>query len=219
MRTVSRLARLCGLLGLLLVVVAFVFLAVGPRTGRYRTMTVLTASMRPTHPAGSVIVASPIPSSEVRVGDVITYRIPVEDRRIVTHRVVEVVEPGVVRTKGDANNAPDAWTARLTGGTTWKVRGGIPALGFALGALQNRTARAGSLMLAPMALAFVWLRDIWRRPEALPSAVAAASPLATTSRLALDRSALIVAAWALGSGLLALESRNKRAGFARQRHA
>lgn len=219
MKTATRLARLCGLAGLLLVLVAFVFLAVGPRTGRYRTMTVLTASMRPTHPAGSVIVSVPVPSSSVRVGDVITYRIPVEDRRIVTHRVVEVVEPGVVRTKGDANNTPDAWTARLTGATVWKVRGGVPALGFALGALQNRAARAGSLMLAPLALAFVWLRDIWRRPDASPLPAATASPLATPARLALDRSALVMAVWVLGSGLLALESRNRRSGSTRPRHA
>ncbi len=48
----------------------------------------------------------------------ITYRIPAEDRRIVTHRIVEIEVAGerpVVVTKGDANRNPDPWVAHLKG--------------------------------------------------------------------------------------------------------
>ncbi|MEW6473982.1 MAG: signal peptidase I [Actinomycetota bacterium] len=96
-----------GLAGVSLV--AFGFVGLGPHTGRYRTLTVLSGSMRPTMPEGSVAIVIPVPPAEIRPGDVITYNIPVGDRRVVTHRVVEIVEGGdhpVVRTQGDANAAP-----------------------------------------------------------------------------------------------------------------
>ncbi|MDX6226597.1 MAG: hypothetical protein QOE64_2973, partial [Frankiales bacterium] len=44
----------CTLLAaMLLGVLGFLFLGVGPRTGTYRTVTMLTGSMRPTYPVGS----------------------------------------------------------------------------------------------------------------------------------------------------------------------
>ena len=154
---------------LLIVVVAFAALfavGVGPRTGKYRTMTVLSNSMRPTYPTGSVVFVKPIKRSDVRVGDAITYRIPVEDRRIVTHRVVEIVERGeapVVRTKGDGVNQPDPWLAQLKTDPAWKVFFGVPYLGYVLHALRSTAAIRQALLYAvPVLLALVWLVDIWR---------------------------------------------------------
>lgn len=154
----------CSLLLLLLV-------GLGPRTGAYRTVTVLTGSMAPTMPVGAVVVSTPSPLEDVRVGDVITYRIPVEDRRVVTHRVVEVVRPGphpVVRTRGDANAAPDPWTAELKGDRVWRARLTIPRLGLLLEDLRQPWVRRLLLMAVPLALAGLWLKDIWRRKEELP---------------------------------------------------
>src|SRR5438067_5027086 len=92
-------------------------LGLGPRTGRYRTMTVLSGSMRPGMPEGSVVVLVPEPARRVRRGQVIAYNVPVDDHHVVAHRIVEVITPGpqpVIRTKGDANPTPDPWTATLT---------------------------------------------------------------------------------------------------------
>jgi signal peptidase len=43
-----------------------------------------------------------------------------------------------VRTKGDANEAPDAWTAVLNGPDQARVEHHIPYLGYVYMALSNR---------------------------------------------------------------------------------
>lgn len=142
---------------------------VGPQTGKYRVMTVLTGSMRPSFPEGSLIVQTPLPVRRVQVGDVITYRIPMDDRRIVTHRVVEIVEPGqfpVIRTQGDANNTPDPWLARLEGDSTWQVRAGVPKAGYLFQWLRQPAAQRLTQFLIPALLAVLWLRHIWRAQPA-----------------------------------------------------
>lgn len=159
-------------LAVVLSVLTLLVLGVGPHTGAYRPVTVLTQSMQPTMPAGSVVLVTPVDASTVRVGDVITYRIPVKDRRVVTHRVVEVVERGsapVVRTKGDAANAVDGWTTRLAAGPVWKVRMSVPYLSFGLRALQQPDVRRVTVIVLPGLLALSMLVQIWsggsrRRP-------------------------------------------------------
>ncbi len=77
---------------------------------------------------------TPMPASELETGDVLMYRVPVEDRRVVAHRVVEIVEAGdqpVVRTKGDPNNGPDSWVARLETEPLWRVQAAVPYAGYA----------------------------------------------------------------------------------------
>lgn len=141
------------------------FLGLGPRTGAYRAVTVLTASMGEFAPAGSVLISTPVPSTSVAVGDVITYRIPVGDHRVVTHRVVEVVEGGdapVVRTRGDANDTPDPWLARLAPGPVWKGRFAVPGAGFAVSWLRQPWLQALLVRAVPLLLAVAWLRTIWR---------------------------------------------------------
>jgi len=152
-----------------LVAIALVALAVvglGPHAGRYRTLTVLSGSMRPTIPPGSVVVVTPLPPADIRPGDVITSRIPVDDRRVISHRVVEVVERGdhpVVRTRGDANPAPDPWLARLETDPAWRVRAAVPALGYVLHAVRTFPLRPVLLWVSPALLLVVWLSRIHRR--------------------------------------------------------
>lgn len=207
------------LLGLVLgafAVLAVVTLGLGPRFGGYRVMTVLTASMRPSMPEGSLIVQTPVPLDRVAVGDVITYRIPVDDRRIVTHRVVEVVAGGdrpVVRTKGDANNAPDTWLARLEGSRTWKVRFAVPRAGYVVQALRQPLAQRLTLLAVPFVLALVWLRDIWvprDRPQTSSPAAAPTPPIAP-ARPVLGRWRAVVALSALGAlAVLDRQARTER---------
>ncbi|MBW3578973.1 MAG: signal peptidase I [Actinobacteria bacterium] len=166
----ARLAvRLIGVTATAAVATLFLAVGVGPLTGRYLPYTVLTSSMSPTMPAGSVAFVVPVDAEDLRVGDVITYRIPVEDRRVVTHRIVEIVEPGpepTIVTKGDANDAPDAWSAKLVGGEAWRAVGAVPYLGFALRALRHPTVITISRTVLPALTAVVWLANIWwRRPH------------------------------------------------------
>ena len=72
----------------------------------YSVMTVLTGSMYPELPIGTLVVMGPVEDHDIQVGDVITFIR--NDRRTITHRVVEVRQdhqntgrPGF-QTKGDA---------------------------------------------------------------------------------------------------------------------
>lgn len=164
-RVLFMVARWAARVTVVLATVLFLVVAIGPHTGRYRTLTVLSASMRPTVPAGSVVVVTPIPVADIAVGDIITYAAPVADASVVTHRVIEVVAPGAVRTRGDANNAPDPWVAQLRGTTAWKVRTDVPAVGYVLSALRGPVARVLTLGTTTALGVLFGLRAIWRRPS------------------------------------------------------
>lgn len=99
------------LLALLLVLVVAVLL---PRAAGATPYAVLTSSMAPTYPAGTLVVVRPVDVDDVAVGDVITYQIESGESAVVTHRVISVgarmSDPAerVLRTQGDANTVPDA---------------------------------------------------------------------------------------------------------------
>jgi signal peptidase I len=80
----------------------------GSRMG-WTTHVVVSGSMEPVLPVGSVIVTRLVEVAEIRPGDIITFAL---GRNLVTHRVVELVHKEGdtrpwFRTKGDANNQPD----------------------------------------------------------------------------------------------------------------
>ena len=83
-----------------------------PRLAGATPYAILTGSMTPRLPAGTLVVVRPVDPSRIRVGDVITYQIASGDPTVVTHRVVTQgvnVATGqfLFQTRGDANNATD----------------------------------------------------------------------------------------------------------------
>lgn len=155
-----------------------------PALGLYRTATVLSGSMRPTFSPGDVVMLVPEPLSAVRVGQVISYRVPVGEHQIETHRVVRIIKGGAaptVQTRGDANNTNDPWTATLEGNTAWREVGVIPKLGFLVNAMRSATLHTAAVLIAPLLLALLLLWEIWgsgrrrgrdRRAAAAPAAAA-----------------------------------------------
>lgn len=157
-RGLAGASAVCGVLLLLA-------LGVGPQTGLYRTLTVLTGSMEPSIGSGAVVIVTPQSPSDIRVGQVLTYEAPIADRRVVTHRVIEVREPGmhpVIVTKGDANSHADPWQARIQDPQVWRVRATVPMLGRLIQAMRSPLTRAVSVWILPFVLAGLWLRDQWR---------------------------------------------------------
>jgi signal peptidase I len=151
--------------GVALSLLVLLFVGVGPFTGRYRVVTVLSGSMTPTLPVGSVAVSTPERLEQVRVGQVITFAAPVGSHSVETHRVIQVVSGGphpVVRTQGDGNATPDPWLARLDTGRVWRVRAVVPMLGTGIHLLRSRGAHVASVLLAPALLAILSLAWIWR---------------------------------------------------------
>lgn len=88
-------------------VVVTAVLLVGVRVVGLTPYVVLSGSMEPTYPTGSLIYVKSVDPEDVEVGDPITFVLN-EDLTVATHRVVEVnEEEGWFRTKGDANDSPD----------------------------------------------------------------------------------------------------------------
>ena len=83
-----------------------------PRMGGATPYTILTSSMRPMNPPGTLVVVKPIPVQKIAIGDVITYQLESGEAQVVTHRVVEVRRAldgkTTFITKGDANPIVDA---------------------------------------------------------------------------------------------------------------
>lgn len=87
-----------------------------PRVGGASTYTVLTGSMRPDLPPGTLVVVRPVEDDAIGVGSVITYQLESGRPEVATHRVVAQGYNGAGelrwRTQGDANGAPDAAQVR-----------------------------------------------------------------------------------------------------------
>ena len=156
---------------LIVAAVVFLFLAVGPRFLNYQTSTMLTGSMSPGINPGDVVVSVRTPVSELKVGDVITYSIPIDDHRIETHRVASIKRDAgatSVITKGDANPGADPWVAVLSEDYVYTEAGVVPYLGDAIRALRQPLVQSVFLYGASALLVVVVLTAIWKKP-ALPA--------------------------------------------------
>ena len=75
-------------------------------------LTVLTRSMEPAYPPGTLVVVQPVDPDDVAIGDVITYQTQPGVAEYITHRVIAVSRStgGDLRftTQGDNNAQPDA---------------------------------------------------------------------------------------------------------------
>lgn len=116
----------------------------------YRLYAVRTGSMAPTYPTGSLLLDAPARPGVPRVGEVITFR---TSDGLVTHRVQDVTPYGI-KTKGDANPTPDAWTLpqrNLRGA----VVAGVPFGGYLLVFFQQPTG-VPSLMVLTLSIVLAW---------------------------------------------------------------
>ena len=151
------------LLGALVVVVLLVS-TLGPRVLPYRTFTVLSGSMEPTIPVGSLIVDRPVDASELAAGDVVTFHPPGHGDKLVSHRVVRVEETDKGRflvTRGDANGVNDDWRIPAEGpGLKYAMH--VPYLGYIVGGLLTPFGRLVALTLASLWLGGMLLWSIWK---------------------------------------------------------
>ena len=124
-------------------------------------LTILTGSMSPGLPAGTLVVVRPVPAEQIRIGDVISYQLESGRPALVTHRVVARTtdaSTGELRftTQGDANNAPDAaavMPVQLRGAVWYSV----PLLGWVNQAVSGE-ARG---WLIPLAAAVLFAYAAW----------------------------------------------------------
>lgn len=142
---------------LLVGVVVLAVAVVVPRIGGATPYTILTGSMRPTYPPGTMVVIRPALPDDIGTGTVITYQIAPGQPAVVTHRVIAVARhpDGDMRfqTKGDANNAVDEKWVRpeQVRGALWYA---VPYLGYGSQLLTGEQRRQGVMVIAVVLLGY-----------------------------------------------------------------
>jgi signal peptidase I len=152
---VAAILGFVGVLGLSLAV---------PRVLGYQVFTVLSGSMEPTLGVGDIVVEAPLSPRDARVGDVITFRSPENQARLVTHRVVHVRASGDTvsfETRGDANSGREHWSIAADG-VLGRVSYHVPKLGYLTNRLGSRFGRLGLIVVPALLLGLYELKRIWR---------------------------------------------------------
>lgn len=96
---------------LALVVLIGVMAIIVPSVTGSIPMTILTSSMKPTYPPGTLVIVKPIATADIRIGTPITYQLESGKDIFITHRVIAISHNSEGRTtfttKGDANGGAD----------------------------------------------------------------------------------------------------------------
>ena len=149
------------LIGLIVVVLFGVLLGkLVPLTGR-QAIIVGGSSMEPAIGLGAAIVVSPVPASDLRVGEVVSLRAG-EAHALFTHRITEILDRPDgrwIRTKGDANAAPDPTLVHASA-VLGRVDVAVPFAGYLLALLSMPMGVLFLLGIAATMLAAIWLLEL-----------------------------------------------------------
>ncbi|MFT2710656.1 signal peptidase I [Clavibacter sp. Sh2126] len=157
-RALPRLLRSAAVgvsVGILLLVIALAgVLLVVPKVSGAVPLTILTQSMEPRLPPGTLIVVRPVDTDALEVGDVATYQIRSGDPAVITHRIAAISSASdgtrSFTFKGDNNASPDSLpvTPAQIQGELWYS---VPLVGWANQAV-NGQARSWIIPAAAVAL-------------------------------------------------------------------
>jgi signal peptidase I len=162
-RWASRVVNILLGIAILLALVAIVPALLG-----FKRYVVNGESMEPTIPYGSVAWERTVPVSELKVGDVITFKPPPEYNvsELVTHRIYSVKKQSngipAFQTKGDNNDSVDPWTLVFDASTQPRMDFHVPYVGYFYIALESPWVRFLVIVIPALAAA-VWIVVIlWR---------------------------------------------------------
>ncbi len=149
-----------GLVVLIVVVLLGVILGKGaPLVGR-QSIVIGGGSMEPTLGLGAAILVKPADPASLAVGDIVSLRVGPEQTTY-THRIVAVIDRADgrwIRTKGDANAAPDPSLVPVSA-VIGRVELAIPLAGYLLALLSLPVGVMFVLGLAATLLAVAWLLE------------------------------------------------------------
>jgi signal peptidase len=162
-RSVGRWAyRIVAGAALALVLAALSILIVIPRATHGVALTVLTGSMTPGIPVGSVVIDRPVDPGTLKVGDVATYQKGGPgNAEYITHRIVAIdtsTSPTTFTFKGDANRGADIdpVPASMVRGKVWFH---VPYLGTIRDFLSTPTGRVAIVGVVAAMLAGYSIRQ------------------------------------------------------------
>ena len=163
-----------------------------PRAVGWQTHTVMSGSMSPAIATGDVVVGRSVPASQIRSGDVVTFKDPSDPSRLLTHRVQHVETAGgttSARTRGDANTGTETWQVPADG-TVGVVVYRLPRVGYVLHAAGSPAGRVALVAVPAVLWGLLSLIDLWR-PRPAPARPSAA--LVRPTRLAELRDVALLA--------------------------
>lgn len=127
------ISRIIFLILLILVLLLFV-----PNFVGFKTFSVISGSMEPDIPVGSLVYTKSVEFEDIEIGDVISYKL--SEDTMVTHRVNSInAENNTLITKGDANDDVDGSEVQKSQ-IVGKVIFTVPYLGYM--AIYSRTPLA-----------------------------------------------------------------------------
>lgn len=147
---------------LVILMVLLALLLVGVRIAGLDVLAVLSPSMEPKYPTGSLIYLVDVEPENLKEEDVITYRIT--DTTTATHRIKEIIpdkdDPSIVRfrTKGDNNDTYDGNLVEFEQ-VEGKVIFCIPLLGYLSMYIQNPPGLYIAIGVAMAVIVFVLTVD------------------------------------------------------------
>ena len=162
-------------LGVLLSVAIFILSA----TGTARLVPVLSNSMAPDMPVGSLALTVQVAKNSVQVGDVVVFSNPTQPSTRVIHRITHVYgsdeadkfsnwSPDVLfaTTQGDNNPQADPWIVSIADATVWRLQTSVPLLGYPAIWLGHPLTPVWLLAAVVFVVVLVVVRSFWRRPRA-----------------------------------------------------
>lgn len=147
---------------IVVLVIIFAVLLVGVRLFGIEAYSVISGSMEPKYPVGSLIYVKEAEPSEIEVGDVITFVL--KNETPATHRVIGIDEENQkFYTKGDANDTEDAPVHfnNLIGKPIFK----IPYLGYIAYYIQHPPGMYVAIAIGACLLLLVFIPDLFKKDE------------------------------------------------------
>ena len=155
------------------VVVLFAVLLIGVRLFGVQVYSVISGSMEPEYPVGSLIYVKEVKPSEVQVGDVITFVL--SNKTPATHRVIGIDKDNqLFNTQGDANyqindetgekvymEDPPVHFNNLLGKPVFK----IPVLGYIAYYIQHPPGMYIAIAAGAILLILVFLPDLFKKEK------------------------------------------------------
>lgn len=149
-----------GVLAFVALIAVLVILV--PAVSKSTPYTILTSSMEPGYPPGTLVIVKPIDVDDIAIGTVITYQLESGKPEVVTHRVTQIIQPNLPDgdksfiTKGDANSQPDAAPVQPVQikGAVWYA---VPWIGW-VNNLVNGDMRS---VIIPIIAGFLFLYGGW----------------------------------------------------------
>lgn len=152
------------ILVLIIVIGLFVAFSLLPINGNFKLFTVMSGSMEPTLPVGSIVFVKP--AERYSVGDIVTFSsVGTQDKT--THRIYAISGDGDAKTyttKGDANSSPD-----LTPVSEYQIIGkehfAVPLIGYVLNYIKTPVGLVLIIIIPSVIIVYEEVRKIHREAK------------------------------------------------------